>query len=59
MTYIPIWNRPPNKFIRYEYKSFILPPNAYGITKSGIGTMAVFKDKNGKEQLIEAFIKWN
>lgn len=59
MIYIPVWKRSPNKFLRYEDRSFILPPNVYGIVKSGTETIAIFKDKNGKEQEMQAFIKWN
>lgn len=58
MIYVPIWKRPPNKFIRYEDRRFILPANAYGTVKSGIETVAIFKDKNGKDQEMQAFIKW-
>lgn len=55
--YIPFWNRPPNKFIRYYEKPFKLGPNAYGIEREGVETIAVFKDKNGKEQEMVAYIK--
>ncbi len=58
MIYIPFWKRPPNKFIRYEDVSFSLKPNAYGFVLNGIETIAIFKDKNGKEQRMTAHIKW-
>ena len=58
MIYVPVWKRPPNKFLRYEERLFALPANAHGIVKSGIETVAIFKDKNGKEQEMQAFIKW-
>ena len=58
MTYIPVWKRPPNRFIKYEARPFTLPANAYGIVKSGIETIAIFKDKNGNDQEMQAFIKW-
>jgi len=58
MIYIPVWKRPPNKFIRYEDVPFKLKHNAYGIIKTGIETVAVFNDKNGKEQRMAAYIKW-
>lgn len=58
MTYIPVWKRSPNKFIRYEDRSFTLPPNAYGIVKHGVETVAVFNDKKGNQQKMEAFVKW-
>ena len=57
--YIPFWNRPPNKFIRYYEKPFKLKANAYGIEREGVETIAVFKDKNGKEQEMVAYIKWS
>lgn len=59
MTYIPAWNRSPNKFTRYEDRPFTLPKNAHGLRKSGVETIAIFKDKNNKEQEMQAFIKWD
>lgn len=59
MIYIPVWKRSPNKFLRYEDRPFANPVNAYGIVKSGIETIAIFKDKNNKEQEMQAFIKWD
>ena len=55
--YIPFWTRPPNKFIRYYEKLFKLKANAYGVEREGVETIAVFKDKNGKEQEMVASIK--
>ncbi len=57
-VYIPVWNRTPNKLVRYEERPFTLPANAYGKIKSGIETFAIFKDKNKKDQEMQAFIKW-
>lgn len=57
-VYIPVWNRDTNKFIRYEERPFTLPANAYGKIKTGIETLAIFKDKNKKEQEMQAFIEW-
>lgn len=57
--YIPFWTRSPNKFIRYYEKPFKLKANAYGIEREGVETIAVFKDKNGKEQEMVASIKWS
>lgn len=59
MTYIPVWKRSPNKFIKYEDRPFTLTANAHGIVKSGIETIAIFKDKNGNDQEMQAFIKWD
>ena len=57
-VYIPVWNRATNKLIRYEDRPFTLPANAHGKIKSGIETFAIFKDKNKKEQEMQAFIVW-
>ena len=59
MTYTPVWKRSPNKFVRYEDRLFTLPANAYGVIKSGVETIAIFNDKNGKQQEIQAYIKWD
>ena len=58
MPYTPVWKRPPNKFIRYEERPFTLSVNAHGIIKSGVETIAVFRDKNGRAQEMQAYIKW-
>ena len=58
MTYTPAWKIPPNRFIKYEDRPFTLPANAYGICKSGVETVAIFMDKNGKQQEMQAYIKW-
>lgn len=58
MIYIPVWKRSPNKFIKYDNRPFTLPPNAYGIAKRGVETMAIFKDKNNRGQEMQAFIRW-
>lgn len=57
-VYIPVWNRPPNKLVRYEERPFTLPANVCGTIKSGIETFAIFKDKNKKDQEMQAFIEW-
>ena len=59
MTYTPVWKRIPNKFHRYEDRSFTLPANAYRVIKSGVETIAIFNDKNGKQQEMQAYIKWD
>lgn len=48
--FIPVWNRSPNKLIRYYERPFELSPNAFGIKHKGIDTISCFKDKHGKEQ---------
>lgn len=58
MIYIPVWNRAPNKLIRYEDIPFVLPENAQGEVLEGIETFVIFKDKNGKGQRITAYVKW-
>lgn len=57
--FIPVWNRSPNKLIRYYERPFELSPNAFGIKHKGIETIVVFKDKHGKEQEMVAYIKWS
>lgn len=59
MPYTPVWKRSPNKFSRYEDRSFTLPANAHGLVKHGVETVAVFNDKNGKQQEMQAYVKWN
>lgn len=59
MSYTPVWKRAPNKFLRYESRAFTLPSNAHDIVKSGVETIAIFKDKHNKKQEMQAFIKWN
>lgn len=58
-TYIPVWKRSPNRFIKYEERSFILPSDCNGTILSGVETIALFLDKNGKEQTMQAYIKWD
>jgi len=57
-VYISVWNRPPNKLVRYEERPFTLPANAYGTIKSGIERFAIYKDKNGEKQEMQASVKW-
>lgn len=53
MTYIPVYCRPPNKLVRYEEIKFTCKAGYPGIER-----MAVFLDKNGKEQRTTAQIIW-
>lgn len=59
MTYIPVWKRSPNKFIRYEERSFTLRPNATGEVLSGIETIAIFLSRSGNQEEMVSHIKWN
>jgi hypothetical protein len=52
--HLPVWVRPPNKLVRTYDKPF---DDGYG--HSGIVTVKVFLDKNGKEQEVDAYIKWD
>ena len=54
VPYIPIWNRPPNKFVKYEVVQF-----DDGAGHIGDLTLAHFIDKKGKEQQMDAWIKWD
>lgn len=46
--YVPIYKRPPNKFIRFEERKF----------HGGMLTIAVFQNKKGKEQELVILVKW-
>ncbi len=52
--YIPLWNRPPNKFIRYEERRFTAHPNLTGTER-----IAIFKDKNGNVREEMAQVIWD
>lgn len=41
--YLPIYHRPPNKFIKYREEKFTTDHGGYGITR-----IAVFETKGGK-----------
>lgn len=51
--YIPIYNRPPNKFVKFTIEDF--DDGSGHIAKI---TMAHFLDKNKKEKDMVAFVKW-
>ncbi len=51
--YIPIYKRPPNKFIKYEERPF-----NYGYGQVGIERVAIFLNKNRKECEMIAQIIW-
>ncbi len=51
--YIPIQNRPPNQFVRYEMRPF---KNTHG---SGMVRVAIYLNKNKKESEVEAQIIWD
>lgn len=53
VPYLPVWSRPPNKLVRYETYDYVDP-----VGYQAKVTKAIFKDKNGKEQEMDAFIKW-
>lgn len=51
--YIPVYKRSPNKFERYEERNF---DDNHG--NGGVVVVAIFKDKNGKLQEMDAQVKW-
>jgi len=53
-VYIPVWNRIPNRLIRYEDRKFTTR-----IGETGIETVAIFKDKRMNIQEMTAYIKWD
>lgn len=57
-VFIPIWKRPPNKFIKYEVRDFELPPDINGKKHTAKVTYAVWEDKKGNIQEETAFVKW-
>lgn len=51
--YLPVYVRSPNKLIKYEERFF---NDKRG--HSGIVNVAIFKDKNGNIQEMDAHVKW-
>ena len=54
MTYIPIYKRPPNKFICYEELRF-----NDGAGNTGTKRVAVYLDKSGAEKRETAQVIWD
>lgn len=54
MIYIPIYNRRPNKLLRYVERRF-----DYGYSQVGTERIAIFVDKKGKEHEMIAQILWD
>lgn len=52
--FYPVYCRSPNKLVRYEDRPFY---DGHG--HSGVVTVAIFNDKNGNIQEMDAFVKWN
>jgi hypothetical protein len=52
--HIPVYHRPPNKFIRYEIKPF-----DDGAGHTATLRIAVFKDKHGDTQEMVAQVIWD
>ncbi len=55
--YLPIYHRPPNKFIRYELRKFEVVTCIKVLT--GIERVGIFSDKNGKQQEMSAHVMWD
>lgn len=52
--HLPIYHRPPNKFLRYEERRF-----DDGAGHTGTLRIAVFLDKSGKEREETAQVIWD
>lgn len=52
--YLPIYTRPPNKFVRYEERQF-----DDGVGHTATLRYAIFIDKNGKQQEMIAQVIWD
>jgi hypothetical protein len=53
IPYIPVYARAPNKLVRYEERPFVCKAGNRGIER-----VAIFTDKNGKQQEMTAHIVW-
>ena len=54
MSYIPIYHRPPNKFLRYEMHRF-----DDGAGNTGVARVAFYLDKHGTEKQETAQVIWD
>lgn len=52
--YIPIWKRPPNRFIEYREEPFTVSHGGHGIVR-----IAVFETKSGKIAEETAQVMWD
>lgn len=52
--YIPVYHRPPNKFLRYEERRF-----DDGAGHTGTERIALYQDKNGKQREETAQVIWD
>lgn len=52
--YIPIWHRPPNKFLRHEDRRF-----DDGAGHAGTKRIALYLDKSGKQREETAQVIWD
>jgi len=57
IPYLPIYHRPPNKFLRYELRNFEVVTCIKVLT--GTERIAIFLDKNGKQQEDTAQVMWD
>lgn len=55
--YLPIYHRTPNKFLRYELRKFEVVACIRVLT--GTERIAIFLDKNGKQQEMSAQVMWD
>lgn len=53
VPFIPIYARAPNKLVRYEERSFVCHAGHKGIVR-----VAIFNDRSGKQQEMDAQVIW-
>ena len=53
IPFIPVYARAPNKLLRYEERPFICRAGHKGVER-----MAIFIDRNGKQQEMTAQVIW-
>ena len=55
--YLPIYHRSPNKILRYELRKFEVVTCIKVL--AGVERIAIFLDKNGKQQEMSAQVMWD
>jgi hypothetical protein len=57
IPHLPIYHRPPNKFLRYELRKFEVVTCTKVLT--GVERVAIFLDKSNKVQEMTAQVMWD
>lgn len=55
VPFYPIYARAPNKLVRYDERPFSIPSTG----QTGVERVAIFLDKNKKEQEMSAQVMWD